>query len=133
MKSFRVLLIGLLFNAFSCREARPDFVSPSGNYTASLTVVEGAEGYGIWRVMITSVEDEVQLLEFMNHYPGSLMAYIAWDDEDRLWFYSSDDGCYYYWQNETGEWKKYSWSITSSSEETPPLSLDEQMNSSRRR
>ena len=132
MKYFSILLTGLLCSAFSCRETCPDFVSPSGNFTASLMVTEGSEGYGIWQVMITSGEDEVQLLELMNRYPGSLMAYIAWDEEERLWFYSSDDGCYYYWQNEAGEWKKHSWSIASSSELTPPSSLVEQMNRSRR-
>jgi len=105
--------------------------SPSGEYRAWLSVNEGPEGWNIWVVHITGVEDQVELLEFMENYPASLLAYIAWDDDDRLWFYSSDDGRYFYWENTEEGWKGYSWSILESSQIYPPGALGNEGNGER--
>ena len=108
-----------------CSQRDPVQISSSGDYKAWLSISDSPEGFRVWVVNITSEEDEVELLEFMNDYPASLMAYIGWDDDSRLWFYSSDDGCYFYWERtEEGKWNRYSWSILESSPFAPPESLD---------
>lgn len=106
---------------FGCGERDSAQTSPSGGYEAYLTISQCSDGYRIWVVNITTGEDKVELLEFMNNYPANLMAYIAWDDQDRLWFYSSDDGRYFYWERtEGGNWEMYSWSVLESSSFAPP-------------
>jgi hypothetical protein len=112
--------------ACGCTERNAVQTSPSGSYEAYLSISQCPNGYGIWVVNISTGEDQVELLEFMNDYPANLMAYMAWDHNDRLWFYSSDDGRYFYWERVgDGEWNRYSWSILESSSFAPPESLDD--------
>jgi len=119
----------ILFCAFlllsGCSDRNTVQVSPSGDYSAWLSISRGADGYRIWVVHIVSGEDRVEHIEFMEDYPANLMAYIGWDDEERLWFYSSDDGRYYYWEKSGSPWKMYSWSTLESSAFSPPRSLNE--------
>ena len=120
-----VFLAAMVVFLAGCSHLDPVQVSPSGDYKAWLSINDVPEGFRIWVVNITSEEDEVELLEFMNDYPANLMAYIGWDDNSRLWFYSTDDGRYFYWERtEEGHWNRYSWSILESSPFAPPESLD---------
>jgi len=124
MRKTILIFIAVLFFT-GCSHRDPVQLSPSGDYRAWLSINESPEGFRVWVVNITSEQDEVELLEFMNDYPANLMAYIAWDDDRRLWFYSSDDGCYFYWERtEEGLWNRYSWSILESSLFAPPESLN---------
>ena len=105
--------------------------SPSKEFKAYLSVAESSGGYGIWVVNITDPHDGTLSSMEMADYPASLMAYISWDEDNRLWFYSSDDGRFFYWeQNE--QWAMFSWDITITSEVSPPSSLLEQTERNRR-
>ena len=118
------LIILLLIISCSPRSGDDNTLrSPSGDFRAWLSVNEGPQGWNILVVHITGVEDQVELLEFMENYPASLMAYIAWDDDGRLWFYSSDDGRYFYWEKSEDVWRRYSWSILETSQVYPPGDL----------
>jgi len=124
MRNCILVLIAVLLST-GCSRNDSVLLSPSGDYEAWLSIQQGSDGFNVWVVNITSKEDKVELLDFMNDYPANLMAYIAWDDDCRLWFHSSDDGCYFYWERaEEGHWNMYSWSILESSPFAPPGSLD---------
>lgn len=124
-KAIFVFMVVLLLAGCFKRDAV--IASPSDDYRAWLSIQQDSDGFNVWVVNITSEEDKVELLEFMNEYPANLMAYIGWDHEDRLWFYSSDDGRYFYWERtEEGHWNRYSWSILESSPFAPPGSLNDQ-------
>lgn len=119
-------LAGIVILLFGCSERDSVLVSPSGVYRGWLSIHQEPGGLHIWAVHITTGEDQVELLEFMNDYPANLMAYIDWDGDERLWFYSSDDGSYFYWEREENGWRKHSWSILESSVIYPPASLEDQ-------
>ena len=106
-------------------------MSPSKEFKAYLSVAESSGGYGIWVVNISDLRNGTLNSMEMEEYPASLMAYISWDDENRLWFYSSDDGRYFYWEK-SEQWTVFSWDITITSEISPPVSLLEQTDRNRR-
>jgi len=133
MRVFHFLFCFALVLTSACPRERREGVSPSGSYRTYLSIHQGADGCGFWVVNISGDEDKVELLEFMNDYPANLMAYIAWDERDRLWFYSSDDGSYYYWdRTDDGHWSRYSWSILETSRLSPPQSLADHSGGGRR-
>lgn len=116
----------------SCYRGDQLIRSESGAYMAFLTVHRCEDGLDIWVVNIRGCEDSVELMEFMNDYPAYQMAYIGWDGGDRLWFYSSDDGSYFYWERTEGIWEMCSWSLLESSELYPPSSITERNEGERR-
>ncbi len=117
-----VEIVGLLFSS-SCSPRESTHVSPSGEYRAFLTIEPCPQGYGVWVVNVTGHEEEVLLSEMMPDHPASLMAYIAWDDADRLWWYGSDDGSVFYWtRSETG-WSRNAYSSDPQGGPAPPDSL----------
>lgn len=122
MRAFLCLLLAVLLAGCSSR-GDPVMVSPSGDYTAWLSINGDSLGGDIWVVQIAAEDDEVELLEFMNDHPASLMAYLEWDCDERLWFYSSDDGSYFYWEKADSGWNVSSWSILQSSPLYPPETL----------
>jgi len=122
------VILGIAVLLSGCSERNAVHVSLSSNCRAWLSIRQGPEGFRIWVVNITAEADEAEFFEFMNDYPANLMAYIGWDDHERLWFYSSDDGSYFYWEKDDGQWKRCSWSIREPSAFTPPESLGEERN-----
>ncbi len=128
----RYLFLLLITVFFACSEREIVQISNSGEFKAFLSIEDSDEGYGIWVVNIVNIQSDEGARIEMENYPGSLMAYIAWDEVDRLWFYSSDDGSYYYWHTEEEDWETVFWDATASSDIAPPSELLEQMNRSRR-
>lgn len=115
-------VVGLLFSS-SCSSREHILVSPSGEYNAFLAIQHSPEGYGVWVVNITGDEDMVLLSEMMPDHPASLMAYLAWDNADRLWWYGSDDGSVFYWERTGTGWMRYSFSSDDQAGPVPPQSL----------
>lgn len=113
---------GLLLSS-SCSQERSSPVLPAGEYRAFLTIEHGPEGYGIWVVNVTGQEDAVLLVEMMPDHPASLMAYLAWDDADRLWWYGSDDGSVFFWERSGTGWTRYTYSSDGTGGPVPPDSL----------
>jgi len=117
-----VMACGLLFSP-SCSSGESVLVSPSGEYVAFLSIQSLPEGYGVWVVNVTGGEDRVLLAEVMPDHPASLMAYLAWDDDDRLWWYGSDDGSVFYWVRSGTAWTRLTYSSGGDEGPVPPPSL----------
>ncbi|MFO7625673.1 MAG: hypothetical protein R6V62_00275 [Candidatus Fermentibacteraceae bacterium] len=113
---------GLLLSS-SCSSGERVLVSQSGEYSAFLTIQRVPEGYGVWVVNVTGEEDMVLLTETMPDHPASLMAYLAWDDSDRLWWSGSDDGSVFYWSSSVTGWIRNAYSSDHQGGPVPPQSL----------
>lgn len=118
-----VILVAGSLHAVSCSRGESTLVSPSGEYLAFLTIERCREGYGVWVVNVTGHEDAVLLTEVMPDHPASLMAYLAWDGADRLWWYGSDDGGVLYWERSGTGWTRYAYSSGDTGGPVPPDSL----------
>ena len=116
----------------ACSQRDTSQISNSGEFNAYLSIAENEEGYGIWVVNIVDIQSDECYSSEMENYPGSLMAYIAWDEGERLWFYSSDDGSYFYWEADEENWEMKSPESSTFTEDTPPSELLDQMDGSRR-
>jgi hypothetical protein len=119
---FVILVAGSLLPV-SCSRGESTLVSPSGEYLAFLTIERCREGYGVWVVNVTGHQDDVLLAEMMPDHPASLMAYLAWDAEDRLWWYGSDDGSVLFWERSGTGWTRCAYSPADSGGPVPPDSL----------
>lgn len=126
-----ILVAGILLQASCSSPGEGVIVSPSQAYSAFLGIQRLPEGYGVWVVNITGDEDEVLLCEVMPDHPASLMAYIAWDDEERLWWYGSDDGSVFYWELVDTVWERYSYSSEGHGGPVPPSGLSTSGNRTR--
>ena len=127
----KLLFLVVIIATLACTGDDRVQMSPSKEFKAYLSVTECSDGYGIWVVNISDLYNGTMNSMEMADYPASLMAYISWDEDNRLWFYSSDDGRYFYWE-QTGQWAMFSWDITITSEVSPPVSLLEQTDRNRR-
>lgn len=111
-----------------CSRQSPVQLSDTGSFRAFLSVMEMENGFEVWAVNITDTEECTTFTTCMESCPAMLMVYTAWDNEDRLWLYSSDDGSYFYWENdqEDSHWSMYSFDPSSTMEFSPPVSLTSQ-------
>jgi len=84
--------------------------SLSKKYVLNMSVVESVKGgYDKWwQIEIISPLKKEKYTD-NETFPGRFNIYWDWDKDDRIWFYNSDDGSIYYWQNIKGKWlkKKY--------------------------
>lgn len=128
---YAILVAGILLQASCSSPGESVIASPSGAYSAYLGIQRLPEGYGVWVVNITAGEDRVLLGEVMPDHPASLMAYLAWDDEDRLWWYGSDDGSVFYWEKTDTAWERHSYSSAMQMGPVPPPGLSTSGNRTR--
>lgn len=120
-----------LFASSCCSRGNAVQVSPSGEYSAFLSVEYCPDGYGIWVVNLTGSDGKVILEETMHGSPAALMAYLAWDASDRLWWYSSDDGSVCFWERSGTGWTRHEYQPEDSVGSAPPDSLFTQGNGRR--
>jgi hypothetical protein len=91
---------------FISRHDRPNqkqnLVSPSGEYVLSLPI-EGQR----WRVTIRNRKGRIEYVDTSSDFNGALNVYWAWDDQDSVWLYNSDDGQVWCWIKDGRTWKKH--------------------------
>lgn len=117
---------------FSCRSRGGRVhVSLSGDYAAFLEIGRDQEGHGVWVVNIEGPDGGTLLAETMPGHPASLMAYLAWDDSDRLWWYGSDDGSVFFWERTDTGWARHDYRPEGGEAVVPPDSLFTQGNGRR--
>lgn len=98
-------------------------ISPSGTFRAYLSTTPCSGGWRVWVVNITADHDQPSLMEAMPDHPACLMAYLAWDGEERLWWYSSDDGSIFLWELSEGGWTRQDYLLVSDVSIVPPEEL----------
>ncbi len=79
-----------------------DVPSPSGERT--LHVVEADDG---WSFEIAGDDGVVDYVADRTFSPRFRL-YMLWDDDDRVWVYSSDVGTYV-WERDDGSWTARPW------------------------
>lgn len=109
----------------SCMQSRDVVsVSPSGNFRAFLSATPCSGG---WRVWVVNIAPEGRqgdgLREIMPDHPASLMAYLAWDENERLWWCSSDDGSIFFWELSEEGWVRRDYRSMPAGSLVPPEEL----------
>jgi hypothetical protein len=93
----------------SVRTFRPDtrpnhtqgLVSPSGAYRVDVPIKDKW-----WIVTITNRDGRVEYRDSESDFAGWLMVYWIWDEDDRLWLYSSDTGGVCFWEKTVEGWTR---------------------------
>jgi hypothetical protein len=85
--------------------------APSGKYVLRMPIELQTsnpvyKGTPVWKVTITDPDGRVVYKDDASERVGSLRVYWGWDDQDRVWVYSSDDGSIWRWEVTGGEWRK---------------------------
>lgn len=82
---------------------REPAVSPSGAYVLTMPIEQN-----LWRVMIRDRRGKL-LFRDDTEFMGQLSVYWAWDDQDRVWLYNSDDSAVYFWERTPQGWQRTRW------------------------
>jgi len=85
--------------------------SPSGKYVLTMPIERNPayRNLRVWRVTISDAQGKVLYKDDASKFGGGYNAYWAWDEEDRVWFFNSDDGEVYFWELDGGRWVKTHW------------------------
>ena len=110
------ILPAVILFGFVCCKRRPanqaqHLISPSGQYVLTLPIEENTRDpryakTGVWKV---SIHDSMGVLEYKDEHStmvGSLNVYWAWDENDRVWIFNSDDATMVRWEKQEKEWTK---------------------------
>jgi hypothetical protein len=101
------------------RQAPPDAVrvaqagqesplaSPDGRWVAKvpLSAVPGREFATWWLPEIADADGALHYAD-PEGFPGRFNVYWAWDAEDRLWLYETDEGGLWVFAEEAGQWTR---------------------------
>ena len=105
-----------LGSSLSLRGPNQPLTSPSENYVFTVPIERskqesGPAGFGwpFWHVTISDSKGIVVYRDEEESFPGQFNVYWAWDDQDRVWLFNSDDGCVYFWELAGGTWEKQMW------------------------
>ncbi|MFH1467002.1 MAG: hypothetical protein ABIO70_21645 [Pseudomonadota bacterium] len=81
--------------------------SPDGRWVARvpITAVPGREFATWWLPAIADAEGLTRYADPAG-FPARFNVYWAWDAEDRLWLYETDEGGLWVYAEEGGEWTK---------------------------
>lgn len=112
---FSILSAAVLFGLVCCRHSpRPAnqtqrLVSPSGQYLLTLPIEENTRDprYAktpVWKVTIHDRNGAPEYKDEDSTMVGSLNVYWAWDKDDRVWVFNSDDGRMVRWEKQEGGW-----------------------------
>lgn len=82
---------------------RAPAVSPSGAYVLTMPIEQG-----LWRVTIRDRKGKL-LYRDDSKFLGQLSVYWAWDDENRVWLFNSDDSAVYFWEETPQGWQRTRW------------------------
>ncbi len=84
--------------------------SPNGLYMlyAPVSWSESA-GADVSKVTITDTTGIVLFVDGQSDFIATLSVYFAWDDDDRAWLYSSDDGTVWFYEMRGEAWTKNLW------------------------
>ncbi len=108
----RALIPALLLLAMLACFARPappanqqqPLLSPSGLYRLTVPIEER-----VWRVTIATHEGDLLYQDTEADFVGNLNVYWLWDEQERVWLYSSDTGAVFFWELQDGAWVKTLW------------------------
>ncbi len=86
--------------------------SPSGDYTLKIPIEKNTTNpryseTGVWKVTIFDSSGTQEYKDEDSTMVGNLNIYWAWDTDDQVWVYNSDDGRITRWTKETGSWVKH--------------------------
>lgn len=115
MKQFILLCSLLVLAGCSAREMpinhMQDVMSPSSEYILSVPIEKAEDGHKYWFVTITDNGGVEVYKDVDTEFVGNLNVYWIWDEEDRVWLYSSDTGRTYVWIQSDSEWTKHFWGL----------------------
>ncbi|MGM0578304.1 MAG: hypothetical protein ACQEXJ_21450 [Myxococcota bacterium] len=105
-----VLLVGLggaCWEAPDGRRTQP-LPSPSGKYVLTVPIERNPAYHDsrVWKVTIRTPAGEVLYRDESSEFVGHLDVYRAWDEDDRVWLYNSDDGSVWFWERDGERWEK---------------------------
>jgi len=113
-----ILMIGLgfLVASLGCSSAaqkpgRKGLVSRSGRYAARATSQRNPNVYNDF-VHVITIHDEAGCTLYKDpnsEFIATLAINAAWDAEDRLWLYCSDDGSVWVFEVIGSQWRKERW------------------------
>jgi len=83
--------------------------SPDGQYVLTVPIEKNAGGDKTWQVTINDAEGNLLYQDEDSEFVGNLNVYWIWDENDRVWLYSSDTGVVFYWEIQNGDWTKSQW------------------------
>ncbi len=108
--------LALLASGCSLREGTPanqqqPSRSPSGKYvlTVPIDTHSTQPGARMWRVTICDAQGKLLYQDAASDFIANLNVYWMWDENDRVWFYSSDTGDVFFWELAGGAWAKTHW------------------------
>ncbi len=108
--------LALLAAGCSLREGAPanqqqPSRSPSGRYvlTVPIEAYSTQPGARMWRVTIHDTQGKLLYQDTISDFVGNLNVYWTWDENDRVWLYSSDTGEVFFWELTGGAWAKTRW------------------------
>lgn len=78
-------------------------VSPSGTYVLTMPIEQS-----LWRVTIRDRKGRL-LFRDDSEFIGQLSVYWAWDEQDRVWLFNSDDSAVYFWETTPQGWRRTRW------------------------
>lgn len=78
-------------------------VSPSGSYVLTMPIERN-----LWHVTIQDRRGKL-LFRDDSEFIGQLSVYWAWDDQDRVWLFNSDDSAVYFWERTPQGWRRTRW------------------------
>jgi hypothetical protein len=89
---------------------RQPLVSPSGQYVLTAPIEASPTMQGrVWKVTIADAKGQVLYRDEASEFVGNLNVYWMWDEQERVWLYSSDTGAVYYWELRVEGWVKTYW------------------------
>ncbi len=85
--------------------------SPSGRYvlTVPIEAYSTQPGTRMWRVTIHDTQGKLLYQDATSGFVSNLNVYWTWDENDRVWLYSSDTGEVFFWELTGGAWAKTRW------------------------
>jgi hypothetical protein len=113
--SVLLILVSIVFRPPPEPNRTQGLVSPSGQYTLSVPIVNDRH-----RVTIRDNQGNLEYEDKQSDFVGWLSAYWIWDDQDRVWLYNSDDGRVFCWEKQGKRWKKIPKVETEVGVEPPP-------------
>jgi len=81
--------------------------SPSGNYFLVVKKIDFKNQPCTYFIIQNQQREDIYTCQ--DKFSLRDTTFILWDQNDRVWVYSGDVGTYFWEQQGTGEWKKYSY------------------------